>query len=222
MSTRFNHHATEFANGVQGIIDRWLAAKGEFEAAQAAYDAIVRRNHPQSSNKPTYRELADADERTDAARKAFNELEPQLRAEFNALKKDAGKAFEADVRGFFAMDGERFDKAFADLSEHIDAIDLAEAWKGYRDDGNGCMCRWCAAEAEKMLGVASAVHGEGVPDPRGADPELWSLYADYRDESGMEAVRAKWGSLVGCADRFAFSDWAPYWEKQTGGAVAAF
>lgn len=223
MTTRFNRHAVEFESGVQDIIDRWLAAKDELDAAQAAYDAIVRQSHPQSSRKPDYRRLADADERADAARKALNELEPRLRVEFGALKRDAGSAFEADVRGFFAMDGERFDRAFADLADQMDAIDLAEAWRRYQADGNGCMLRWCASQAEGMLGIDAAIHGEGAPDPRGADPELLALYEDYRDESGMEAVRAKWTWLVRCADAFAFSDMmAPYWQKNVAEAVAAF
>lgn len=222
MPTRFNHHAAKFEGDVQSILDRWLAAKRELEAAQAAYDALVRDNHPQSKAKPDYRALADADGRADAARGALNALEPQLRMELRALKKSAGEAFEADVRAHFAMDGERFDRAFADLADHLDAFDLAEAWKGYEADGNGCMCRWCAARAEEMLGIDAAVHGDGVPDPRDADPELMALYRDYRDESGMEAVRAKWEWLMRCADTFAFSDFAPYWGKNVAERVASF
>lgn len=222
MATRFNDHAVRFEKGVQSIIERWLTATRELEAAQAAYDALVRDSHPQSKAKPDYRALADADGRTDAARDALDALEPQLRMELRALKKDAGAAFEADVRAHFAMGGERFDRAFADLAGHLDAFDLAEAWKGYQADGNGCMCRWCAARAEEMLGIDAAVHGDGVPDPRDADPELLALYRDYRDESGIEAVREKWGWLMRCADTFAFSDFAPYWEKNVSERVASF
>ncbi|WP_297150910.1 hypothetical protein [uncultured Ellagibacter sp.] len=207
---RFRHHAEKIVDGGQGIMDRYLDALRASQTANEAFKAVERRNYAGSQSRPSYRELAEAQEAREAASKRLSETVRACKAESAKLAREGRRALDKDVESFYSIDSGKFDLAFSALADSgiMEDSDYAAAFGKYAE--NGTMLRYLAGKVEPRVkaGVASA--------------ELRNAYSAYAEGYGPDAVKANFKTLCRTLERFTCSDYSPHWDKQVEPMMEVF
>lgn len=207
---RFKKHAEAIRDGGQRIMDDYAAASQAKAEADKALGILEGRNYEGSPNRPSYRELAEAQEAQRAASARLSEVKSACKTASRKLAEDRRAAVEEDVGGFYAVDSTKFDQAFSTLADSgiLRDADYAAAFDTYAD--NGTMLRYLAGKVEPRVkaGEASA--------------ELREAYFAYAEGYGPDAVRANFETLCETLERFTCSDYSPYWAKQVEPMMEAF
>lgn len=207
---RFRHHAEEIVDGGREIMERYLNALRASQEANEAFKAVERRNHVGSPSRPSYRELAEAQEASEAAAKRLSETVSACKIESAKLIREGRRALEKDVESFYAVDSGKFDQAFSALADSgiLRDSDYAAAFGKYAE--NGTMLRYLAGKVEPRVkaGAASA--------------ELRNAYSAYAEGYGPDAVKANFKTLCRMLERFTCGDYSPYWDKQVEPMLEVF
>lgn len=208
--SRFKQHAEKLMADGQSIMDRYVKATADRDGAKAAYETLGRRNTPDSRNRPTYRELADAQGALETARAAYSETVETCRRDAAKLAQEGREGLHKAVDEFYAIDSEKYDAAFASLADAgiVGDADIVAAFDKYAD--NGTMLRYVAAKAEERRKAGDA------------SEELVAALSRYDNNGSAEAVKANYETLLRTLDRFTCSQWSPYWAKQVQPMVEVF